>query len=643
MSQMCQSSTGQSDHSEQEEEEDDEEELDSDLLQKGVQDSTIENSDCEIYLKACQLVGVVPVSRILRNFNSPSLNLNHRGLGPRGAKALAIMLVSNTSITSLELEDNHIQAEGAASLTEMLRVNSTIQDLNMSNNHLYSTGAALFAKVLLSNTSLRTIKLSGNQFKDEDAKGFADVLSSNFRVKELDLSHNQFREKGGECLGQMLANNDGLEVINLSWNHLRMKGAVALCAGLRVNITLKILDLSWNGFGNEGALALGEALKFNNTLLQLDLSSNRITNEGAGMICKGLEANDTLKVLKLSNNPLTVEGAILLLTSVKNTHRSALEELNISNVLVNETFLLLLEKTCQVHLSLEVIFGGIGGFVAKKPKHRPDPMKVIQDYLDERKLRLWDFFKKIDKDGSMRVPVSDFRKAIQVKCKSVILGFQQSAIPLDRVQIEELVQRLDKDRTGIVDYRGLADTRKQMMRDHRRMLRKEESRQKKEKQKSDRVLKTFHNAVEAVTPRSSMVMSVGGQRYPDDSNSLHYFSTTPLSSWHNAVTRHCSPCSEPNMSSEHVRFPLIASTMNSSPESSLDVRSYSQPNLHSHSQNVCEPKSASASMVQSRSHRWSSLTPTARPTTPVVLTQSRPALLELSPQRKKNTTKRPSK
>ncbi|MBN3292219.1 LR74A protein, partial [Polypterus senegalus] len=576
MSQMCQSSTGQSDHSEQEEEEDDEEELDSDLLQKGVQDSTIENSDCEIYLKACQLVGVVPVSRILRNFNSPSLNLNHRGLGPRGAKALAIMLVSNTSITSLELEDNHIQAEGAASLTEMLRVNSTIQDLNMSNNHLYSTGAALFAKVLLSNTSLRTIKLSGNQFKDEDAKGFADVLS--------------------------------------------------------VNITLKILDLSWNGFGNEGALALGEALKFNNTLLQLDLSSNRITNEGAGMICKGLEANDTLKVLKLSNNPLTVEGAILLLTSVKNTHRSALEELNISNVLVNETFLLLLEKTCQVHLSLEVIFGGIGGFVAKKPKHRPDPMKVIQDYLDERKLRLWDFFKKIDKDGSMRVPVSDFRKAIQ-----------QSAIPLDRVQIEELVQRLDKDRTGIVDYRGLADTRKQMMRDHRRMLRKEESRQKKEKQKSDRVLKTFHNAVEAVTPRSSMVMSVGGQRYPDDSNSLHYFSTTPLSSWHNAVTRHCSPCSEPNMSSEHVRFPLIASTMNSSPESSLDVRSYSQPNLHSHSQNVCEPKSASASMVQSRSHRWSSLTPTARPTTPVVLTQSRPALLELSPQRKKNTTKRPSK
>uniref|UniRef100_A0A8C4T5I6 Leucine rich repeat containing 74A n=1 Tax=Erpetoichthys calabaricus TaxID=27687 RepID=A0A8C4T5I6_ERPCA len=277
-----------------------------------------------IYLKACQLVGVVPVSRILRNFNSPSLNLNHRGLGPRGAKALAIMLVSNTSITSLELEDNHIQAEGAVSLTEMLSVNSTIQDLVsymfMHSRVLHGSGEQQ------SRGSCRFLDLDDCRFP----LMFFCFLQSNFRVKELDLSHNQFREKGGECLGQMLANNDGLEVINLSWNHLRMKGAVALCAGLRVNITLKILDLSWNGFGSEGALALGEALKFNNTLLQLDLSSNRITNEGAGMICKGLEANDTLKVLKLSNNPLTVEGAILLLTSVENTHKSALEELNIS-------------------------------------------------------------------------------------------------------------------------------------------------------------------------------------------------------------------------------------------------------------------------------------------------------------------------
>lgn len=30
---------------------------------------------------------------------------------------------------------------------------------------------------------------------------------------------------------------------------------------------------------------------------------------------------------------------------------------------------------------------------------------------------------------------------------------QQSNIPLDRYQIEELIQRLDRERTGMVDYR----------------------------------------------------------------------------------------------------------------------------------------------------------------------------------------------
>lgn len=121
----------------------------------------------------------------------------------------------------------------------------------------------------------------------------------------------------------------------------------------------------------------------------------------------------------------------------------------------------LLEVTCHEHPCLEVQYGGIGGFIAKKPPKRVDPMKVIQvcldslyhknaycligsfffihfvkletdcslfpltvctnfafgfwqDYLDQHKLRLWDFFRNIDKDGTMRVPVADFRRAVQV-------------------------------------------------------------------------------------------------------------------------------------------------------------------------------------------------------------------------------------
>ncbi len=48
------------------------------------------------------------------------------------------------------------------------------------------------------------------------------------------------------------------------------------------------------------------------------------------------------------------------------------------NVLVNENFVRLLEATCQEHPSLDVQYGGVGGFIAKKPPKRVDPMKVIQ-------------------------------------------------------------------------------------------------------------------------------------------------------------------------------------------------------------------------------------------------------------------------
>ena len=47
----------------------------------------------ELYLEACKLVGVVPVSYFIRNMEESYVNLNHHGLGPNGTKAIAIALV----------------------------------------------------------------------------------------------------------------------------------------------------------------------------------------------------------------------------------------------------------------------------------------------------------------------------------------------------------------------------------------------------------------------------------------------------------------------------------------------------------------------------------------------------------------------
>lgn len=49
-------------------------------------------SRVELYLQACQQTGATPVSSFLRHMGEANLNLNHYGVGPMGAKALAIVL-----------------------------------------------------------------------------------------------------------------------------------------------------------------------------------------------------------------------------------------------------------------------------------------------------------------------------------------------------------------------------------------------------------------------------------------------------------------------------------------------------------------------------------------------------------------------
>uniref|UniRef100_A0A8C5RZS2 Leucine rich repeat containing 74A n=1 Tax=Laticauda laticaudata TaxID=8630 RepID=A0A8C5RZS2_LATLA len=113
--------------------------------------TTIKGAD--LYREACKLVGVIPVSYFTRNMEEPVMNLNHHGLGPKGTKAIAIALVSNTTITHLELEDNWILAEGTTYLVQMLRENCYIQEMNISHNHLNKDGAEAICRMFYHNIS----------------------------------------------------------------------------------------------------------------------------------------------------------------------------------------------------------------------------------------------------------------------------------------------------------------------------------------------------------------------------------------------------------------------------------------------------------------------------------------------------------
>ncbi|XP_068412796.1 leucine-rich repeat-containing protein 74A [Eschrichtius robustus] len=402
----------------------------------------------ELYLEACKLVGVVPVSYFIRNMEESYVNLNHHGLGPKGTKAIAIALVSNTTVVTLELADNCIMEEGILSLVEMLQENYYLQEMNISDNDLGLEGARILSEFLQNNTSsLFSLQLSGNNFKEESAELFCQALSTNYRIKSLDLSHNQFSDKAGEYLGQMLALNVGLQSLDLSWNHLYIQGVVALCSGLRANVSLKKLDLSMNSFGNEGAAALGEVLRLNNSLAYLDLSSNNISNEGLSKISKGLELNESLKVLKLYLNPLSMDGAVLLILSIKRNPKSKMEDIDISNVLVSEQFVKILDGVCAVHPQLDVMYKAVQGLSNKKNLFTSmSPVKLIQSYADQHKISVLDFFRSLNPSGETTMPVGEFRKAM----------IQQNKVPINRYEVRELIKKLG-EKTDMVDFRWWHD------------------------------------------------------------------------------------------------------------------------------------------------------------------------------------------
>ncbi|XP_070275732.1 leucine-rich repeat-containing protein 74A [Myotis yumanensis] len=411
----------------------------------------------ELYMEACKLVGVVPVSYFIRNMEESYMNLNHHGLGPHGTKAIAIALVSNTTLITLELADNSIMEDGIMSLVEMLQENYYLQELNISDNALGFEGAKVISEFLQKNSSsLVSLQLSGNNFKDQSAELLCQALSANYRIKEMDLSHNEFCDKDGEFLGSMLALNVGLQTLDLSWNHLSSRAAVSLSNGLRSNVTLKTLDISMNGFGNEGAAALGEVLKSNSSLAYLDVSNNDIGNEGIIKLSKGLEFNECLRTLKLFLNPMNIDGAVSLIMSIKKNPRSKMENLDISHVMVSEQFVKFLDGVYAIHPQLDVVYKAIQGLSAKKSIIQyPNPMKLIQSYADQNKIKVLDFFKSLTPTGMMKMPVSEFLKAM----------IQQNKIPLNRFQIKELIKRLD-DKNGNVNFRPLVVREVRKVGDH---------------------------------------------------------------------------------------------------------------------------------------------------------------------------------
>lgn len=383
------------------------------------------------YLEACKKYKTNTISYFMKHMGDTEINMAYHGIGSKGAKAISHALVANTVTLKLNLKENSIGPEGVRLICEMLKENCYINDLNLSRNYLGIEGCKNVSEMLQYNINLRKLDLSHNGFGDNVGKELVDAFRNNYKLIALDLSGNNLSENVGVAIGPAINANDAIEVLNLSWNQLRSKATHEIAMGLRANCTLRIVDLSWNGFSSAGAIALADAIKVNNTLTELNLSHNRIGLDGAMAFAKALDANNTLEILNLDGNSMTCKGAHSILHSVINKSDSAIRELHMQGVSVNDEFKELYDSSKEVReIAVTACF------------RVPSPLEVIQIFLKKYKEEWKEAFIEMDSLECSRVTVNQF--------KSILEKFEF------KFSTEEqfgLLGKLKKDSRGHIKYK----------------------------------------------------------------------------------------------------------------------------------------------------------------------------------------------
>ena len=347
-------------------------------------------------------------------------------------------MLQNTKICELDLQDNAIGDDSGKDVATIFFDNFYITRLNIAYNMLGLKAAKAFAESLEANGTLRVLDLSENTLCNKCIETLCSGLTSNYSLTELNLSKNKITEEGGKYIGVMLSEQRSITDLDLSWNGLGAHGTEAVLKGLKDNIILRNLNLSWNAIGVSGCKALSKAFGFIN-LPCLDISNNRLLAEGAKILSQGLKKNTSLITLKVGQNILENAGVCFILKAILRNTESKLSTIDISGTDLEKEFYELEKEIRLNNRSIKFIHETI--FKEKQPKRITDPREILKKFLNDNGIHKLDLFDFIDRDASMAISVDEFRKGLKV-ANCGLVDFQ----------IDELMQLLDQDQDGEIDY-----------------------------------------------------------------------------------------------------------------------------------------------------------------------------------------------
>ena len=263
-------------------------------------------------LSSCRILadGAKALAEILKtNTTLREINLWGNNIGNEGVIKLAGALRENKTLTKLNLGWNNIDDAGAKALAEALRENNTLQKLNLSGNNIEDVGFLALAEAAIENpkfdlfdnhTSIEIVKtlvnkITGNTTSIEGKEKYQQILKEYLnKVTSLDFRGKYIGDEGATAIANALGDNITLTELDLRLNKISAVGAEKLAEVLKGNLTLQKIDLSGNMIGDRGAEALAKMLKTNTILRELDLRQNKITDKGATALAEAAIENPNL-------------------------------------------------------------------------------------------------------------------------------------------------------------------------------------------------------------------------------------------------------------------------------------------------------------------------------------------------------------
>eukprot|EP00049_Salpingoeca_infusionum_P001175 m.45804 g.45804 ORF g.45804 m.45804 type:complete len:768 (+) comp10897_c0_seq2:347-2650(+) len=424
---------------------------------------------------------------------------NNNVLDVDGVK-LCDALKENNQLRVLRLAHNRIGSIAAAKFGDLLAANKALVELDLSYNCLQDRGGVLLARGLGQNTSLKRLLLDANGIGDGAATAIASALPST-GIELLSLAHNRIGLAGAKALAPAIRASSTLTTIILDYNNIPPEGILLILQAVKDNPNIKFC-------GIEG-IALDDECK---ALLKL-IQSERPEFESGGSVQTETmsmeELKETLKRAESSRRLSRRRSSVIVTDSFvrrpttmfdpawnadqamehgynpDGSERSDIawlssvpefnEEWSASEAWENgyypdgtqrQTDQGLARRMSRASLMGQYSQTGSSASVARSEykeferrastsfqivyPNLADPMAIIDTYIQAKKIRLLEFFQQIDKDRNGKITVEEMTEGVALL-----------DIPMNSVQAEEMIFRMDLDGDGTIDYHELVEAREE--------------------------------------------------------------------------------------------------------------------------------------------------------------------------------------